>query len=79
MNIRPCNQSDFNAIHTIINSAAEKYHGTIPDTLWREPYMSEEYLKKELASGVCFFGIEEEGELIAVMGVQDKEDVVLIR
>ncbi len=79
MNIRECDQSDFSNIYTIINSAAEKYHGTIPDTLWREPYMPEDYLKNELANGVHFFGIEEKGELIAVMGVQDKDDVVLIR
>ena len=41
--------------------------------------MPEEYLRHELDSGVVFFGYEEDSELIGVMGIQDVQDVTLIR
>jgi N-acetylglutamate synthase-like GNAT family acetyltransferase len=67
-------------IHSIINDAAQAYKGIIPQDRFSEPYMSMEHLKSEVADGVAFWGYEdEEGNLIGVMGVQDKGDVVLIR
>jgi len=77
--IRPCADSDFEAIFSIINDAAEAYRGVIPGDCWHEPYMSRESLRREIESGVRFWGYEDNGELIGVMGMQDVQDVILIR
>ena len=77
--IRTCNDADFETISTIINEAAEAYRGIIPPDRWHEPYMPPEELRREIESGVRFWGCEEEGELIGVMGIQDVQDVTLIR
>ena len=77
--IRACTDDDFEAVRAVINDAAAAYKNTIPPQLYREPWMSEEYLRDELSRGVRFWGAEEEGELAGVMGVQDIEDVTLIR
>ena len=63
----------------IINEAAERYHGIIPDDRWHDPYFSAEYLAGEIAAGVKFSGYEASRELLGVMGVQDVDDVTLIR
>ena len=63
----------------IINDAAERYRGVIPADRWHDPYFSAEYLASEIAAGVRFFGYEADGELLGVMGVQDVDDVTLIR
>jgi GNAT superfamily N-acetyltransferase len=63
----------------IINDAAERYRGAIPADRWHDPYFSAEYLAHELDAGVRFFGYEAGGELLGVMGVQDVDDVTLIR
>jgi len=77
--IRPCNDTDFETIYSIINEAAEAYRGIIPADRWHEPYMPEEDLRHEIQSGVRFWGCEENGELVGVMGIQDVQDVTLIR
>jgi N-acetylglutamate synthase-like GNAT family acetyltransferase len=77
--IRPCTEGDFEGIHTIINEAAEAYRSVIPQDRWKEPYMSRAELRHEIEDGVVFWGIEKEGELVGVMGIQDKRDVALIR
>lgn len=77
--IRPCPDSDFPAIHVVINDAARAYRGIIPADCWQEPYMPEEELRQELKAGVVFYGYEEEGELVGVMGIQEVLDVTLIR
>ena len=41
--------------------------------------MSREYLRHELDAGVLFWGYEKEGQLVGVMGIQDVQDVTLIR
>src|SRR5512144_1402221 len=41
--------------------------------------MSADYLRHELDAGVVFWGYEEQGRLIGVMGIQDVKDVTLIR
>jgi GNAT superfamily N-acetyltransferase len=38
-----------------------------------------EELQAEIADGVVFYGYEQEGRLVAVMGIQDKGPVILIR
>ena len=77
--IRPCDDADFDTICAIINDAAEAYRGVIPVDRWHDPYMPREELLHEIQSGVRFWGYEEDGELAGVMGIQDVQDVTLIR
>jgi GNAT superfamily N-acetyltransferase len=77
--IRSCNESEFEAMYAIINDAAEAYRGIIPADRWQEPYMSEDELRHEINEGVVFWGYEENDELLGVMGIQDVQDVTLMR
>ena len=77
--IRKCVENEVDAIHEIINDAASAYKGAIPADCWHEPYMSKDYLEHELHAGVIFWGYEENGELVGVMGIQHVQDVTLIR
>lgn len=77
--IRTCDSDDFEAIHAIINDAAQAYEGVIPADRWNEPYMDRDELREEIADGVAFCGYEEGGRLVGVMGLQDVGDVTLIR
>ena len=77
--LRECADSDFETIYHIINSAAEAYKGIIPMDRWNEPYMSLEELEEELNAGIVFWGYEDDGELVGVMGVQPFKNVTLIR
>lgn len=77
--IRRCNDRDFELIWTIINDAAQAYKGTIPADRWTEPYMSSEKLQDEIDEGVVFWGYEEAGALVGVMGIQEVQDVTLVR
>ena len=79
MNIRRCDGTDFEVIYSIINDAAQAYRGVIPYDCWKEPYMSREELRHEIDAGVIFWGYEEDGELVGVMGLQHVQDVALIR
>jgi GNAT superfamily N-acetyltransferase len=78
-NIRPCRDDERAAILAIVNAAAEAYRGVIPADRWHEPYMSADELAREIAAGVVFWGHEEDGALVAVMGLQPVRDVDLIR
>jgi GNAT superfamily N-acetyltransferase len=77
--IRPCSRSEHEEILAIVNEAAEAYRGVIPDDRWHEPYMPAVELEDEVAAGVEFWGIEEDGRLLGVMGTQTVRDVELIR
>ena len=77
--IRRCRDEERTAILAIINAAAEAYRGAIPPDRWREPYMPSEELDAEMAAGVVFWGYEEDGALLGIMGVQLVRDVDLIR
>jgi N-acetylglutamate synthase-like GNAT family acetyltransferase len=77
--IRECAEKDLPALFEIINDAARAYKGVIPADCWHEPYMSKTELEQEIRSGVRFWGYEDEGELLGVMGIQDRGDVDLIR
>jgi GNAT superfamily N-acetyltransferase len=79
MIIRPSVDGDFPAMLAIINDAARAYRGVIPTDRWHEPYMSADELTQEIADGVAFWVAEQEGRLSAVMGIQDKGDVALVR
>ena len=77
--IRQLRDDDFDTTLSIINEAAEAYRGVIPADRWHDPYMSAEYLRGELDAGVRFSGYEVDGELLGVMGIQNVDDVTLIR
>jgi N-acetylglutamate synthase-like GNAT family acetyltransferase len=77
--IRRCDDKDFVTVLQIINDAAQAYKGVIPADCWKEPYMSKEHIRHEMDAGVVFWGYEEKGELLGVMGIQDVQDVTLIR
>ena len=77
--IRACGVADFEAIHAVINDAAEAYRGAIPADCWHEPYMAKDELRREMEAGVSFLGYVEDGALTGVMGSQDVQDVALIR
>jgi GNAT superfamily N-acetyltransferase len=77
--IRPCRDDERQAILAIVNAAAEAYRGLIPADRWHEPYMPAEELDGEIAAGVAFWGYEDGGELLGIMGIQRVRDVDLIR
>src|SRR5207244_8731616 len=77
--IRRCDDCDFELIWAIINDGAQAYKGFIPADRWTEPYMSREKLRHEIDEGVVFWGYEETGALVGVMGLQQVQDVTLIR
>ena len=77
--LRKCIEEDVQMIYEIINDAARAYEGVIPEDCYHKPYMDKDHLRGEIASGVNFYGFEEEGKLIGVMGIQDVLDITLIR
>ena len=77
--IREYKKSDSSKIIYVINDAAIKYKGIIPDNCWHEPYMSEKELVDEFINGVHMFGYHYNNKLIGVLGIQEKKDVILIR
>ena len=77
--IRRCTNVDVPAIDAIINEAAEAYRGVIPVDCWHEPYMAGSDLLDEITAGVDFWGSDEAGVLVGVMGLQRVRDVTLIR
>lgn len=77
--IRRCADADFSVIEGVINEAAQAYRGVIPADCWHEPYMTVSALDTEMAAGVNFWGWDESGALMGVMGLQQVRDVTLIR
>jgi GNAT superfamily N-acetyltransferase len=77
MTSRICRDDERDEILSIINAAAEAYHGVISADCWHDPYMSGDGLDRELATGVAFWGYG--GRLAGVMGLQQVRDVELIR
>ena len=77
--IRPCVAADFDAMYVVINAAATAYAGVIPADRYHVPYMPASELRSEIAAGVRFWGWHDPEGLSGVMGVQDVDDVTLIR
>ena len=77
--IREYIKSDSSKILYVINDAAVRYKGIIPDNCWHEPYMSEQELVDEFTNGVRMFGYNRNNKLIGVIGIQEIKDVILIR
>jgi GNAT superfamily N-acetyltransferase len=67
--IRPCGPKDLAQIWRIVDQAAVAYKGVIPDDCYHDPYMPRDELEAE-AREMTFFGWEEEGVLVGVMGFQ---------
>ena len=72
-------KSDSSKILYVINDAAIRYKGIIPDNCWREPYMSEQELVNEFKAGVRMYGYYHNNKPIGVIGTQEVKDVILIR
>ena len=77
--IRLCAAHEFEDVWTIINDGARAYRGVVPADCLKDPYMAKSELKREMKDGVVFWGYEDSGELIGVMGIQEVRDVTLIR
>ena len=77
--IRLARDADVPRILAIINEAAQAYRGVIPPDRWHEPYMPADELTREIADGVSFWVTEQDGQVVGVMGIQDKGDVALVR
>jgi len=63
----------------VVNNAALKYRGIIPDDCWHEPYMLEKELVNEFNNSVRMFGYKKDNKLVGVMGIQELKNVTLIR
>jgi GNAT superfamily N-acetyltransferase len=77
--IRCCGEEDFELIWSIINDGAQAYEGVIPADCRTEPYMSRDELRAAIEDGVRFWGYADNEALKGVMGIQQLEDVTLIR
>lgn len=76
--IRKCTEADKERIYYIINEAAKKYEGVIPEDRYHQPYMPMKELEAEMTR-MEFVGWEEESELVGVMGLESVKDTTLIR
>jgi GNAT superfamily N-acetyltransferase len=77
--VRRCRDDEREAIFAIVNAAAERYRDVIPADRWHDPYMPMDELEREMAAGVAFWGYEDDGALVGIMGIQPVRDVDLIR
>jgi len=64
--IREYKKSDSSKILYVINDAAIRYKGIIPDDCWHEPYMSERELIDEFSDGVRMYGYHHNNTLIGM-------------
>ena len=76
--IRRCNSEDKNRLYFIINEAAKAYSGKVPPDRYHEPNMPMDELEREMER-ITFYGWEENGELVGLMGIERVDDVTLIR
>ncbi len=76
--IRSCVSGEIGAVYRIINEAARAYEGVIPADCYHQPYMSLEELEREMER-MTFYGWEEEGRLVGLMGFEPVKNVSLIR
>jgi GNAT superfamily N-acetyltransferase len=76
--IKKLSSNDSSIIYDVINKAARAYQGFIPEDCYHEPYMSEQELRREVAS-MTFFGWDEGNKTVGVIGFQPVKDVTLVR
>ena len=79
MHIRKAVEGDLGSMLTLVNDAAQAYRGVIPVDRWHDPYMPENELANEIQDGISFWVAEEEGQLLGMIGIQNKGDVTLVR
>ena len=77
--IKEYTKVDNSKILYVINDAAIRYKGIIPDNCWHEPYMSEQEMIDEFRDEVRMFGHHHNNKLTGVIGIQEVKDVILIR
>ena len=77
--IREAKEEDLSTILEIINDSAKAYRGKIPEQLYKDPYMTSEYLHSEIEKGVIFFLLSKGKRTLGVMGIQEFNEVQLIR
>ena len=76
--IRQCQPEEKERLYLIINQAAIAYRGKIPADRYHEPNMPMDELEREMER-ITFYGCEEDGQLVAAMGIERVGDVTLIR
>ena len=76
--MRLLRSADIDKIYLIINEAARAYEGKIPADCCRRPYMPMDELEREFER-ITFYGWEEDGEVVGIMGIEAIKDVTLIR
>lgn len=76
--IRKCTTADTNRIYDIVNTAARAYDGVIAEDCYHHPYMPREELEREMKR-VYFYGWEDDGEIVGVMGIEPVKNLTLIR
>jgi uncharacterized protein len=69
---------DRDEIYPVVNDAASRYKGVIPDDRYHEPYMPMEELMDEMKR-IRFYGWRKDMKLLGVMGRERIKDVTLIR
>jgi len=69
---------DEERIFTVVNDAAMKYRGVIPEDRWHEPYMPLGEVRREMQR-MRFYGYVKDGELLGVIGKEPVKDTTLIR
>ncbi len=79
MKIRAARPDDLPAMLEIVDRAAQAYRGVIPPDCWHEPYMPESELRQEIADGIEFWLAEVAGTPAGMMGIQDRDEVALVR
>jgi len=79
MTVRLCRDDERATITAIINAAAEKYRGVIPPDCFHDPYIGDTALAADIAGGIAFWGCEDAGALVGVMGIQTVKHQPLIR
>ena len=79
LTLRPWMPQDRGTVLRIVNEAARRYCGVIPEDRWRDPYMPGEELDDEIASGVEFLVARDGDETLGLMGLQERADVALVR
>ena len=75
--VRRLGRDELDDALAVINAAAERYRGVIPEPADTEPYMP----RAELEAAFCemaFFGVDTEG-LAGVIGLEEQADVTLVR
>jgi GNAT superfamily N-acetyltransferase len=76
--IRQCQPEDRDKLYFIINEAAKAYKGRIPADRYHEPNMPMDELEREMKR-ITFYGWEEDGVMVGIMGIERVNDVTLIR